>query len=136
MERRAQSKVHPFFAKHQQKSTNTREKNVHWDLPNTEGHSRYELNETTDQRRGGQGRDWQSRRDGCFKGKSGNTLKTQSAPRLMHTEFVPFRETQLETDTIAILLNQIHKPSCFDQLKRKEMIFYYDRTPPINQSNK
>jgi hypothetical protein len=54
----------------------------------------------------------------------------------MHTEFVPFRETQLETDTIAILLNQIHKPSCFDQLKRKEMIFYYDRVEKITDEHR
>jgi hypothetical protein len=54
MERRAQPKVHPFFTKHQQNVANTCERNVHWDLPNTddvaEGHSRYELNETPDQR--------------------------------------------------------------------------------------
>jgi hypothetical protein len=59
-------------------------------------------------------------------------MNTNSAPRLNHTHFVPFRETQpVEADTIAVLLNELHKPTNLDQLNRHDMKFYYDRLEKI-----
>ena len=109
---RAKAKDNPFFANQKSGSANTREKLASSPLC-PEEHLRYELNETPDKRLARQ----DLSRPAHLKEKSWTTTNTKSAPRLNHTPFVPFLETQpVEADTIAMLLNELHKPNNFDQL--------------------
>jgi predicted Zn-dependent protease len=67
-----------------------------------------------------------------IKGKPRNTMDTKSAPRLIDTHFVPFRETHpIESDPIAILLNKLHTTTYLNQLQRQEMKFYNARVKQI-----